>query len=480
MQKHDVETNRTMTIQATIRQSLKVLSCLLLLVATISCSQADGVDEVVKSHLTKEHISGASVVVLKGGEVIKAEGYGLADVEKQVPVQATTVFHIASMSKQFTATGIMMLVEEGKLSLDDPVSRHLDGCPEAWRKITIRHLLTHTSGLEDFINKSTVDLRQDLTDEQLMESIVGRPLKFAPGDGWDYSNSNYHLLAMIIRKVTGRWYGDFLAERIFKPLGMERTEVIRDSEKRDGRAMGYALEKGQLRPGSIIAIAVMGYGGGGIRSTVLDLAKWDAALYTEQLLKRATLEQMWMPVRLNNGTTHDYGFGWEIGQTAKHRRIWHAGRWLGFSSQIDRYVDDQLTVIVLCNQSSVSVAKIARAVAGVYLPAVAAPVYKPITDKEPAMTAKFMDVLLRSHEGSLRQDEFAPEIWQYFEPRLEQVRKDMSALGPIQKLTLVERAEQDGNRSYRYQARFARTSFVYHFVVTKDDKISVMMPEAVN
>jgi CubicO group peptidase (beta-lactamase class C family) len=464
---------------ASIRQSLKVLPSLALLIVTTSCSQADGVDEAIKSHLTKERIPGVSVVVLKGGKVIKAEGYGLADVEKKAPVEATTVFHIASMSKPFTATGIMMLVEEGKLSLDDPVSRHLDGCAEEWKKITIRHLLTHTSGLEDFINQPTVNLRQEVTDQQLMESIVGRPLKFRPGEGWDYSNSNYHLLAMIIRKASGQWYGDFLAERIFRPLGMEHTEVIRDSEKREGRAMGYAQEKGQLRPGSIIAIGVMGYGGGGVRSTVLDLAKWDAALYTEQLLKRETLEQMWSPVRLNNGTTHDYGFGWEVGQTAKHRRIWHAGRWLGFSSQIDRYVDDQLTVVVLCNQDGASVAKIARAVAGVYLPAVAAPVYKPIADKEPAMTARFMDVLRRSNEGGLRQNEFAPEIWQYLEPRLEQVRKDMSALGPIQKLTLVERAEQEG-RSYRYQARFARTSLIYHFVVTKEDKISVMMPEEAN
>ena len=206
---------------------------------------------------------------MKDGKVIKAAGYGMADVELQVPVKTDTVFQIQSITKQFTATGIMMLVEEGKIGLDDPVSRYLDNTPPEWQKITIRHLLTQTSGLKDFINRAHQpgNGRIDVTEEQVLQAAEARPLNFQPGDAWGYSNTNYYLLAMVIRKATGEWYGDFLAERIFKPLGMTRTAVMRDGEIVSGRAMGYLMENGQLRTGKFVAPSILSYGGGGIRST---------------------------------------------------------------------------------------------------------------------------------------------------------------------------------------------------------------------
>lgn len=457
-----------------------IIACLFLVPGLGGCSRADTVDDLVNAQLAQQKIPGAAVAVVKSGKVVKVAAYGLADVELGVPASPDTVFRIQSMTKQFTATGVAMLVENGKVRLDDPVGRYFDGCPPAWQTLTVRHLLTQTSGLKDFINEPVTDLRLEMNDQQLLESIAARPLNFEPGAAWEYSNSNYHLLAMIIRKASGQWYGDFLAERIFKPLGMTRTSVPRERDIVLGRAMGYALEKGRLRTGSFLATSISSNGGAGIVSTVLDLAQWDAALYTERLLKRATLTQMWTPVRLNNGTTHGYGFGWELGEIANHRRLSHGGTLAGFAGEIDRFVDDQLTVIVLTNLADSAPARIARAVAGVYIPEVAAPVYRPIPDREPDVTARFLSVLRRSADGGLRPEEFTSDVWAYVDAHMDQMRKDMARPGQIEKLTLVERSEQGSDKSYRYQARFKYTTFIFHFVLTKEDRISAMMPEQVN
>ena len=445
-----------------------------------AAGRADAVDDLVKAELARQRIPGAAFVVVQDGKIARVGAHGLADSEFGRAVTTHTIFRIQSVSKQFTAAGVMLLVEEGKIRLDDPVSRHLDGCPEAWRKITVRHLLGQTSGLFDFVNEPTIDLKHEATEQELMASVASRSLKFEPGEVWDYSNTNYLLLGMIISRVSGRWYGDFLADRIFRPLGMTRTSVPRGRDDTPDYAKGYTLQKGQIRPSGALATAVLSNGGGGVLSTVLDLAKWDAALYTEQILKRATLEQMWRPGTLNNGSPHGHGFGWDIGEIAGHRRLSHEGRWTGFSAQIDRFVDDRLTVIVLTNLAESAPARISRAIAGTFISALAAPVYAPIPDKEPEVTSRFFDVLRRTRDGSLRAEDFTEPVWAYIATQSEQLKQTFTSFGPIQKLTLVERSEKDGERSYRYRARFSRTSMIFHFVLTKENRISVMMPEQVN
>ena len=190
-------------------------ACALAFAATVaSCSRADDIDDLVKAQLARQHTPGAAIAVVKAGRIVKVAAYGVTASPGGSPVRTDTVFPIQSMTKQFTATAIMLLVEAGKLELDAPVSRYLPAAPHAWEKMTVRHLLTQTSGLHDFVNEPVRDLRQDATEEQLLEGEAARPLKFAPGDAWDYSNTNYLLLGFIIHRVSGQWYGDFLAERI--------------------------------------------------------------------------------------------------------------------------------------------------------------------------------------------------------------------------------------------------------------------------
>lgn len=351
--------------------SLVGLSLLTLAVAT----QADPIDDYIKRQMKLQHLPGLSLAVVKDGKVIKAKGYGWANIETNTQATPETVYQIQSITKQFTATGIMMLVEQGKLNLDASVGTYLDGTPDTWKNITLRHLLTHTSGIKDYINEPTQNLRLDVTDQEVFQAAVPRPLNFPVGEQYAYSNTNYHLLGMILHKLSGKPYGEFLRERIFEPLGMKDTRILTLSEIIPNRASGYRWDGKEFRNGDYIAASVLGYAGGGIRSTVLDIAKWDAALYGEKLLKKPSLEQMWTPAKLNNGTLTNYGFGWGLGAVRGHRFVSHTGGHLtGFTTVITRFLEDKLTVIVFTNQTGASnPTSIAQGVARFHIPALALP-----------------------------------------------------------------------------------------------------------
>ena len=333
-------------------------------------SHADPVDDVVAQEMKDQHIPGLALAVVKDGKVLKAHGYGWADAEAKVPVQPKTVFQLQSITKAFTATGIMLLVEEDKIRLDQPIGAYLEGLPDPWGRITVRHLLTHTSGIKDFINEPTVDLKKDITAEGVIHSLAGLPLNFPPGEKYSYSNSGYHLLGMILRRVTGKSWSDFLQERIFTPLGMADTALYTPSLTASNRAQGYGWENGERIHGSFIAPSILGYAGGGLLSTVIDLAKWDGALSSERILRRATLEQMWTPARLNGGSKSSYGFGWGVGDLRGHRFVNHSGAHsTGFRTTFLRFVDDHLTVVILANLRGANPEEIANRVAESYVPA---------------------------------------------------------------------------------------------------------------
>jgi CubicO group peptidase (beta-lactamase class C family) len=230
--------------------------------------------------------------------------------------------------------------------------------------IKVRHLLTHTSGLGDY--PSDFDLRRDYTKDELLAKVVATPLAFQPGDKWSYSNLGYLTLGILIGKVTGIFYGDFLQERIFKPLGMTTARIISEADIVTNRAAGYRLVKAELKNQEWVSPTMDSTADGSLYLTVYDLAKWDAALYAEKLLKRSSFDQMWTAVTLNNGKTHPYGFGWFVVDVRGHRLIHHGGSWQGFHCAIQRYVDDKLTVVGFDNLAQSDLEKIIRGVAGIY------------------------------------------------------------------------------------------------------------------
>jgi CubicO group peptidase (beta-lactamase class C family) len=289
--------------------------------------QADPVDDLIQAEMKRSNTPGISLAVVRDGRIVREQGYGLANVEHGVPVTAATVFQSGSIGKQFTAALVMLLVEEGKLKLDDPISRHLPKTPKAWKNITVRHLLTHTSGVGDPGKK--VDLRKDYTDEQMIAIAASVPLSFQPGERWEYSNTGYHLLGYICNRAGGKFYGDQLRERIFGPLGMG-ARIISERDIVPHRAAGYEVENGELRNQAWVSPTMNTTADGSLYLTARDLALWDLALYRDAPLSARLKESSWTPVTLKGGATHPYGFGWDLEPVNGHRRIWHNGRWQGF------------------------------------------------------------------------------------------------------------------------------------------------------
>ena len=353
------------------KQTPAILALILLLSTT--CLAQDSfekkIDEYLLTQMKAQQIPGVALAVVRDGKIVLARGYGLANVEHQVPVKPETIFQSGSTGKQFTATAVMMLVEEGKLSIEDKITKYFPDAPESWGNITVRHLLTHTSGMTDY--PPDFDLRRDYTEDDLLQRIKAIPLAFQPGEKWSYSNLAYVTLGILIHKVSGKFYGDFLQERVFKPLDMSTARIISEADIIPNRAAGYRVANGQLKNQNWVSPTLNTTADGALYLTVYDMAKWDAALYTEKLLKRSSLEQMWTKVKLNDGKTAAYGFGWGLAEVRGHRIIEHGGAWQGFKAQISRYVDDKLTIILLANQARANQTKLAHDIAAIINPELA-------------------------------------------------------------------------------------------------------------
>jgi CubicO group peptidase (beta-lactamase class C family) len=328
---------------------------------------SDRVSSYVRSEMQKQHIPGVALLVSRGGKIVQAEGFGLSNVELQVPVKPETVFQSGSVGKQFTATAVMMLVEEGKVGLDDPLTKYFPEAPATWKEVTVRELLSHTAGFGDY--PKSFDFRKDWTEPQLLKLVESIPLAYPPGTKWDYSNLGFLTLGILIHHVTGEFYGDFLQQRIFHPLDMQTTRIISEADIVPNRSAGYRLVKGELKNQEWVSPMVNTTADGSLYFSILDLAKWDAALYTDKLLKRSNFDQMWTPAKLKNGQPNKdgYGFGWFIGDRHGHHIISHDGAWQGFQTLIARYVNDKLTVVILSNLAEAKLDGIADHVADMYL-----------------------------------------------------------------------------------------------------------------
>jgi D-alanyl-D-alanine carboxypeptidase len=336
----------------------------LILLAASGVVRADPIDDYVRAQIKAQNIPGLSIAVVKDGQIVKAAGYGLADRKLKLAATPETVFHVGSIGKQFVATGIMLLVQEGRLSVDDPISKHLKGIPVAWNGISIRHLLTHTSGM--IREEPGLQPFRDRIQSEVVKTAYSLPLLFAPGEKWAYSNTGYALLGEIISAASGRPWSEYITEKVFVPSGMRSTFPVNTKEAIASRARGYSDNDKLIEAEHWRSL----YAAGGFLSTVLDLAKWDAALYTDRILSDSTRRQMWTPVQLNDGTSHPYGFGWEINSSMMgHNLVRHGGQVRGILSEFARFVDYGLTIIVLMNMDDLDWQTIVRGVSKFYIPA---------------------------------------------------------------------------------------------------------------
>lgn len=303
---------------------------------------------------------GGSILVARDGQPVVSRGYGMANVELDVPNTPQTVFRLGSITKQFTAMAIMMLQERGKLNVNDPACKYLTDCPAAWQPITVKNLLTHTAGVPNYT--SFPDFAKvavlPTTNAAMIAQFRDKPLEFAVGEKFAYSNSGYYLLGAIIERASGKSYADFLQENIFTPLGMKQTGYDSPVRIIKNRAAGYARQGGEIVNASYMDMTIPG-AAGALYSTVGDLLLWDQALYTEKLVSRKTLDEIFTPFK--NG----YGYGWSIGKKFDRREISHGGGIYGFATDISRFPDDRVTVIVLSNVQGAPAGRIGNDLAAI-------------------------------------------------------------------------------------------------------------------
>lgn len=385
---------------------------LFVLITLLFCSatlvQADEVDDYVRAQMQKRQIPGLQLAVIHNGKIIKAQSYGVASLEFNAPVTNDTMFEIASNSKQYTAGGIMLLVQDGKLKLDDSITKYLSGLPQTYNAITIRHLLNHTAGVKDYIEEFELNRRLDYTNQELIELVGANELNFPPGEKARYSTTNYLLLGLIIEEITGKPYGAFLQERIFAPLGMNRTRVVNLAEIIPNRASGYKFENGVLRNGRYVAQTLRASADIGLMTTALDTVKWDAALNTNKIFTKSSLDAMFTPARLKNGSVAyndwnaNFGLGWFIDDYFGHRNINHGGTFItGFHAEISRYVDDKLTIIILTNRVESNPYIIGMSIAGMLDPAFRMPhQLEPQPDINPQRSQKLKQFLSNVASGA--------------------------------------------------------------------------------
>jgi len=340
-----------------------LLPFLLVLAPTV---RADAIDDLVRAEMVKSKSPALAFAVVKDGKVVRAQAYGLANVEHNVPATTETVFRVASMSKQFCAAATMLLIRDGKASLDDSVRKWLPDAPATWEPMKLRHLLSHTSGIPDANPADGFVFETTMSSNDFLKVLFRKPLKRKPGEKFEYSNPGYSTLGLIVGKIAGKPLEEVVEERLLRPVGMNRTRYYAPNEIVPNRAGGYE-RRGDRVVNALFLRPPMMQGSGGLMSTVLDFAKWDAALYGDTPLSRELREVIWTAQAPTEEANRAYGYGWFVVNEGPKKVLQHSGGTVGFTSNFIRRIDDRLTVIVMQNVASGGAVELSRQIAAHYM-----------------------------------------------------------------------------------------------------------------
>ena len=415
--------------------------------------RADTIDDYINTEMAREHLPGLALAVMRHGQLVRAQGYGFANLEHHVPVHPDTVFETGAVGMQFTAIAAMFLVEDGKIRLDESVRKYLPEAPASWAPITIRHLLNHTSGLP---TTPDGEFRREYTDDELLRIIYHQPLNFPAGAHWSFSYTGYLTLGMLIRKVTGESYAALLARRAFAPLGMQTARLMDYLAVVPNRAAGYELRDGELRNQEWVSQTANSTADGSLIFSVLDYARWDAGLLGRKLLRPESWAEIARPAVLASGRSYPYGFGWFMEHGAG-QEVWrHSGSWQGFQSFVIHYLGDELTLIALANGDNGDPTTIVRHVAGMLDPKLAQRAGAPIEDHTPQVTDRLESLLQRIADGKADYKDFAFVSKTEFVDRMSEAQKTLKPLGSLQQIALFGREELGDDQIYHYRARYDR------------------------
>lgn len=453
-------------------RSLALLVLALLNAAPVAAGQdlarADG---FVQAEMARQKIPGVAVAVIRNGAAVKAQGYGKANVEHDVAVTPETIFQSGSVGKQFTAAAVMLLVEDGRLALADPLTKFFADAPRSWQRITVQHLLTHTSGIPD-LTEATIDYRRDYSEEELLRFAYGLTLEFEPGARWNYSNTGYVVLGIVIGKASGMFYGDVLRTRVFGPLGMQTARIITEEDIVPHRSAGYRLVRGELKNQSWVAPKLNTTADGSLYLSLKDLIAWDAGIRARRILRSESWARIFTPVTLKSGNTYPYGFGWSVDDFAGRPAQRHGGSWQGFQTHIARFPDADLTIIVLSNLAQANPERISDGIAAIAEPSLTRPELKPITDTDSVMQARARRLVADAAAGRLSPAEFAYVRAGFFPDTAQSYVENLRDAGPVTKLTLLEKRKLGDDETYTYDVTFGQKTLRLAIAVAPDGKIA--------
>lgn len=441
------------------RTTARVL-CVLVVAMSCQSASADEIDRYIAQERRLYGIPAVVVGIIRDGKLTDARAVGSANVELNVKATTQQAFEIGSISKQFTAYAILILREQGKLDLDAPVGRYLADIPDEWARVTLHRLLTHTSGLPDLENAFGYGVyRETPSDADFLRRLTALPIEFLPGAKWRYSNTNYWLLALVIERVTGLSYSEFMQRNIFAPLGMTSTRSALPVRVLSGRASGYrrvgaALEnRDAIQPNT-------GRGLGDITSTLADMARWEREQLVPSLVSASTATLARKPVALDDGTVEPYGYGWSTEKILPLATLQHDGQTAGFSASYIRIPERRLAVVVFGNCYDAPVDSIARFVLRRTEPAVRTPRPTAIPDVEPQLTQRVGKLLssAAAAQAEWREEWFSPDYWQSIRPWLSEVAEFYRRLGERRSLTLVGREQQADGTALTYRVTYPSLS----------------------
>lgn len=416
--------------------------------------QIDSVDAYIGRVMVERQIPGLAVAVMRDGEVLLTKGYGFADLEHRVPVTSRTVFQSGSVGKAFTVMAILMLVDDGRVQLEAPLKAYFPDAPAAWDSLSVRHLLEHTSGLPGY--PDGFDFRRDWSEDELFAMIRDQPLGFAAGARRGYSNLGFITLGILVRRVTGMFYGDFLAERIFRPSGMPSARVISEADVVPDRARGYRLVDGVLKNQEWVAPTLNTTADGSLLLSALDLAAWDRALHQRLLLSASGYTRMWTRLVTTDGVEQPFGFSWQIPDVGAQRLIEHSGGWQGFTANYSRYPATGLSVAVLLNRRGADPIEVTRGIQRVFHPELSIAGMPAIPEPDPEMAAFVRTFVADVAANQMRAAQFsaslAEEILAAAGPAAERFR----SYGVLQRSELVSRTvTPDGVRRVAYRLSYS-------------------------
>jgi D-alanyl-D-alanine carboxypeptidase len=452
-------------------------------------------DHYVMQQMQASFTPGVAVGVVKNGKVLLAKGYGLSNVELATYTDVNSVFQLLSISKQFIAAAIMLMVERGKIDLDQSITFYLPDVPSSWKVISIRNLLNHTSGIMDLtdIHPFFEQIREDATPQQLLEPVYKQELLFLPGTQWRYSNSNYFLLALIIEKISAEKLKDFLSENIFQKLGMmatrmnDATDVIpnrvsgynwlgEDAEKLPAMISGYHGVKNVLQNAIYISPTRI-WAAGGVVSSVNDLIKWDSALRHNFLLKKESYLQMITPGKLSSGVETNYGFGNELLEIRGHKVVGHQGGGMAFNTAFLQFINDGVTVIVLCNQTTCPSKQMAIHIASFLIPDLNYSIAPNKNIKESKqITQLFKNVLENSKAGKIQSELFAAEAQETAKFISRSGPEFLGSKGELKSIKLIDEQFEGGKHIYTYQTVFEKSTVVWKFELNAENRILNLNP----